>query len=350
MLRYLEVEGSPYELGVTLGQFGKDAVRALLLPSSAWASVMAWKGDPAVDVMRELTQERFPAIWQELEGLAHGLDLPLDEVFLWNCRGDLWAMAPDGCTTVLLPGADGQDARLSHNEDGLPFFKNHCAVVRAGVRGQADVVSFAYPGSIPGHTFAVNARGLGITVNNVRTRLVPAGVPRMVLGRAALNLDSASAVQRLLEETPRAGGFHFSIAQAGLRTLTSIEFTAHRVSVVQVSAAAVHANHLVHPAMRHHPQVVTNSSGFRQERGEAMLAAAAKAGTAVDPLAILADQQHSGFTILRNAADDSDDENTMATADMQVGANAIEWTVLEDGQRAPVMRFHNAAPVGASSA
>ena len=343
MLKFLEVAGTPYDVGLALGQFGRDAVHSLLLPSSAWASVMAWRARPEVATMLELTQERFPSIWQELEGLAAGLDVPLDDVFLWNCRGDVWAMAPDGCTTVLLPGDGNHAARLTHNEDGLPFFQNHCGVAHISVRGQSDLVSFVYPGSIPGHTFAVNARGVGITVNNVRTRMVAAGVPRMVLGRAALNLDSAAAVQHLLEGTPRAGGFHFSIAQAGVRSLTSIEFTTHRVSAEVVHAPAVHANHLVHAAMRHHPQVVTNSSGFRQERGEDLLQAAAQAGAAPDPLRILADQGNAAFPILRLAADDSDDENTMATADLEVADTAIEWTVREGGAALPSMHFANAS-------
>lgn len=337
MLKYLEVEGSPYELGQALGRFGKQAVHGLLLPSAAWTSLMAWRGSAEVAAMQQLTQERFPAIWQEIEGLAAGLELPLADVFIWNCRGDLWAMAPDGCTTVLLPGEGGATARLAHNEDGLPFFKHHCAIVHASVRGHSDVVSFAYPGSIPGHTFAVNARGLGITVNNVRTRLVSAGVPRMVLGRAALNLDSAVAVQHMLEEVPRAGGFHFSVAQAGVASIASVEFTAHRVSMEWITAPALHANHLVHAAMRHHPQLVTNSSGFRQERGEQLLREGVR-----DALSILADQHNSAFPILRNAADDSDDENTMATAFMEVGPDAIRWSVLEDGGRVPMMQFVNA--------
>ncbi len=343
MLKYLEVAGTPYDVGLALGQFGHDAVHSLLLPSSAWAGVMAWRGRPEVAAMQELTQERFPAIWQELEGLAVGLELPLDDVFLWNCRGDVWAMAPDGCTTVLLPGNAEHAARLTHNEDGLPFFQHHCGVAHISVRGQSDLVSFVYPGSIPGHTFAVNARGLGITVNNVRTRMVAVGVPRMVLGRAALNLDSAEAVQHLLQDAPRAGGFHFSIAQAGVRSLTSIEFTTHRVSVDVVQAPAVHANHLVHTAMRNHPQVVTNSSGFRQERGDAILQAAAQAGAVPDPLRILADQDNSRFPILRLTADDSDDENTMATADLDVADAAIEWTVREGGEALPSMHFANAS-------
>ena len=104
-----------------------------------------------------------------------------------------------------------------------------------------------------------------------------------------------------------------------------------------ITAPALHANHLVHAAMRHHPQLVTNSSGFRQERGEQLLREGVR-----DALSILADQHNSAFPILRNAADDSDDENTMATAFMVVGTDAIRWDVLEDGGRAPVMRFINA--------
>ena len=103
-LSYLTISGSPHEAGQALGRFGADAVHRHLLASRDWASVMQWRGSAQARAMASLVRERFPCVWAELEGLAAGLGLPFDDVFLWNCRGDLWAMAPDGCTTVQLPG------------------------------------------------------------------------------------------------------------------------------------------------------------------------------------------------------------------------------------------------------
>jgi predicted choloylglycine hydrolase len=50
--------------------------------------------------MRAAVQAQWPQIWQELEGMAEGLQAPVDEVFAWNCRGDLVRSTSDGCTTL----------------------------------------------------------------------------------------------------------------------------------------------------------------------------------------------------------------------------------------------------------
>lgn len=341
-MKFVDTDACGFELGLVLGHFGRAAVHTHLLPSATWQQLRHWQGSPALQAMQQLTQQHFAWVWQEIEGLAQGLGLSVEDTFLWNCRGDLWAMAPDGCSSVQLPAQGHQPARLSHNEDGLPFFKPHVGMVRAQSPDGVGVASFAYPGSLLGHTLSVNGHGLGITVNNIRTRLVNAGVPRMVLCRAAMGLASATDIEQLLRNQPRAGGFHLSVLQAGQPHITSIEFTTHRVSVQPVQQPSFHANHLVHPAMRDHPQVVTNSSGFRQERGQAVLQGHAQDPAAIDPLALLADQHHARFPILRQAPDDSDDENTLATADMQAHADGIVWAVHTHPQQPPVLRLRNA--------
>src|SRR3546814_11987702 len=72
---------------------------------------MACRDDPRIAAAKALTEARFPRYWQELQGLAAGLALPFDDVFAWNSRGDVWALATDGCTTVLLPGAQPEQPR-----------------------------------------------------------------------------------------------------------------------------------------------------------------------------------------------------------------------------------------------
>src|SRR5690606_7548859 len=169
----------------TLGKFGSQAAHTYLIHTPSWASVMAWRGSDAANAMLALTEQHFPLVKQELQGLAQGLELPFEDVFLWNCRGDLWAMSPDGCTTVQLP-QDGRP-RITHNEDGDPGFAGYCGIGLFNPDDSPAFTSFVYPASIPGHTFAVTENGLACTVNNLRSRQVTAGVPRMVITRALLN-------------------------------------------------------------------------------------------------------------------------------------------------------------------
>ncbi len=338
-LSYLKIGDSPFEAGQALGRFGAAAVHGHLLHTRAWRSVMQWRGSAAAATMAALVRDRFPGIWSELEGLAAGLRLPLDEVFLWNCRGDLWAMAPDGCTTVQLPGDLCQ--RISHNEDGDPGFAGHCAIAECAIAGRPSFASFVYPGSLPGHAFAATDVGLAMTVNNLRALQVTPGVPRMVLTRAMLDAPTLNDALAVLRDAPRAGGFHLTLGHCQSQRILSVEFSSEACSVLDIETPSMHANHAIHPAVRDLPQIITGSSRHRQSRGDAMLAQARTQGRAVDPLAILADAMDAEFPIYRNDPADSDDENTMATADILIHATHIDWQVYEDRQEPARFRISN---------
>lgn len=341
MLAHLQLEGSPFEVGQALGRFGAAALQRYAQASPAWATVMRWRGHPRVAAMAALVRAHHPAIWQELQGLADGLGLPADEVFLWNCRGDLWAMAPDGCTTVQLPpAAPGAAPVVAHNEDGDPAFQGHCAIAQVAVRGGARFASFVYPGSLPGHTFAATAGGLVMTVNNLRALEAGTGLPRMVLTRALLDAPGVEAALDGLRAAPRAGGFHLTLAQAGRPGIVSVEFNDALVSVQAVQRPAVHANHMVHAAMAHRPQIVTGSSGHRQLRGDELLRQ--HGAEAIDPLDILFDAEDPRYPIYRDRADDSDHENTMATASFTLGPTQVDWEVRTGGHRETSFRMRDA--------
>lgn len=323
-LGFIEIAGTPHDVGVQLGRFGQAITHRHLLATSAWASVAAFRDDPGVAAMRQLVEARFPAYWAELQGLATGLDLPFDEVFLWNCRGDLWALAPDGCTTVQIPGSEPV---VGHNEDGDPGLRGHCALAHVRPSAGRAFTSFVYPASIPGHTFAANEAGLVQTVNNIRARDAGAGLPRMVLGRAILDCGSLDEAVRLLETSERAGAFHMTLAQQGDPRLMSVEFTHRTCSAVTVDDVRCHANHLIHPGLLGEPQVITGSSLSRQQRGEAIIARAER--PTIDPLAVLWDRSVQALPVLRLQPDDPDHENTLATVLFHVGTSTLKWWVAD---------------------
>lgn len=318
-LGWVKTGGSPRDIGRALGQAARAAVYRHLLAAPIWQQVNATEHAPRVARMADAVAQRFPAIRAEIEGLAEGLDLPLIQVMAWNCRGDLLASAPDGCTSVMLPG---EMPVLAHNEDGLPFFRGHSFIADARPEGAPGFRAFCYPGSIPGHTFAFTDAGLAQTVNNMRFTGVEADMPRMVLGRAVLGAATLDAALAVLRGSPNSGGFHFALTHVHDRRILSVEYGAGDVSVREIAAPAVHANHALHHAYGLGHQIVTQSSGDRQARGDALIAA----GT-TDPLAILRDEGGPGLPIRREAADDPDDENTLATAILHVGKAGIDWSI-----------------------
>ncbi|MBV6272617.1 C45 family peptidase [Alcaligenaceae bacterium CGII-47] len=322
MLTWIEAEGSPEQIGYRLGCWGRQACHDHLLSSPAWHTIMRWRESDAIRVMGTLVDQHFPWIAAELDGLAKGLGLPYEDVLLWNCRGDLWAMAPDGCTTVLAPG------RLTHNEDGDPGFNGRCGIAHVQPTTAPAFVSFVYPGSIPGHTFAVTDAGLAMTVNNVRAHAVALGLPRMVLTRAILAQPSMSQACELLRSLPRAGAFHLGLGQTGANETLSIEFASQGLSIETVTTPRLHANHANHTALHDLPQTITASSRQRQLRGDALINAQ------VPALSILADQQDNAEPIYRRHAHDTDNENTQATADIVFSGPIVTWSIYAHPEQA----------------
>lgn len=281
---------------------------------------MQFRQHPMVQAMQRQVQERHPQYWAELEGLSYGLQMPFDDVFLWNCRGDLWAWGPDGCTTIQQPG---KIARLAHNEDGDPLFAGHCAIAHIQAGLEIGHTAFVYPGSISGHTFGANAAGMCMTVNNLRTLHAKVGMPRMFVTRMLLSLTSIDSAVSYVESIDLAGGFHVTLGQPGQDNLTSIEFASRNTSVIHLTKASGHANHMIHPAMQHQPQIITGSSGFRQARLEQLLGH----DQDIEPLVILFDNQNTEFPIFRQAPDDPDTENTLATARFEIHLDRVKWDV-----------------------
>lgn len=322
-LAFIEVGGAPYEVGVQLGRHARATVERYLVTTHAWASVMAFREHPRVRAGKALTEQRFPRYWQELRGLADGLGLPFDDVFVWNCRGDVWSMAPDGCTTVQLPGPPPV---LAHNEDGHAGLRDGCALALVRPAGGKAFTAFVYPASLPGHTFSVTESGLVQTVNNIRSQGTGDGLPRMVLVRAVLDCGDLDAAVALVSKAPRAGAFHLSLGQAGDSRLLSLEFTHDACSVATVTRPRCHANHLIHAATGGEAQIVTDSSRARQSRGDALLA---DAGMRPSPLALLRDRARPALPIYRMQPDDPDHENTLATAVFEIATDRVAWQVYD---------------------
>lgn len=326
-LGWQRMSGCPYDIGQALGRAGRDAVHRHLLPSDIWAEVTAPCHREAVATMAANTQHYFPAVWEELKGLAEGLALPLDAVVAWNCRGDLLPHVPDGCTTLAIPG---ENPLVAHNEDGLPFFSGYCFIAEVNPEQANGFMAFCYPGSIPGHTLAITRQGWVQAVNNLRLHNVTPTMPRMVLGRAALYQSTIGEVIALLEQHSECGGFHFSLAERGRAEVISVEFGAGALAQRPLRAPAVHANHVLFQPQGMAGQSITASSRDRQQRGEQLLAGGERV-----PLAILHDQQGDGLPILRLAADDPDQENTLATAVMCIEADGIAWQIYDRPNATP---------------
>ncbi|MGF6965154.1 hypothetical protein OKW43_002159 [Paraburkholderia sp. WC7.3g] len=323
------IAGSPYEIGLALGQAARPVMDAYMGQSSAWRAVRQWRGHQFVQDLRQAAEATYPDQVVEIDGMAVGLGWPAEDAFIWNCRGELIHHAPDGCTTL---AASTPDARfIAHNEDGDPYLRDKCCMVDIRPTGKPGFVSFYYPGSLPGHTFAVNRAGLVQAINNLRIKQPAVGVPRMVLSRAVLDAASLDNAVHVLNNVQRASGFHHTLGCVGDERLMSVEATVKRCSVSQVPGRSGHANHLIHAGCDAEAQIVTRSSGDRQARVDLLLAAGGDMSGA-SLLQVLSDRAPTGLPIYRDDPADPDEENTLATALFILTDAGVNFEVRQQGE------------------
>src|SRR3546814_14527120 len=96
-------------------------------------------------------------------------------------------------------------------------------------------------------------------------------------------------------------------------------------------------------ASRGEAQIVTDSSRARQERGDEIIDTA---DGALDPLTLLWDRTRPALPIYRKQPDDPDNENTLATAVFEIGADKVAWRVNDrSGQPAQFAAAERLAPL-----
>jgi len=326
--------GSPEAIGRQLGALVKPIFAGYMAQSSAWQAVSRWRGSAFAQQLRAAAERHFPDCVAEIDAMAEALGWPADDLFLWNCRGELIHRSPDGCTT--LAARTPSAGLIAHNEDGDPRLLGRCCVVEVEPEGKPGFVSFYYPGSLPGHTFAATRAGLAQAINNVRIREPRAGVPRMILARAVLDCATLDEALALLRDTPRASGFHHTIGgtdSTGDVRVYSVEATAQRCSAVEVSAPSGHANHLIHAGYECEAQIVTDSSRDRQTRLAELLPALGALPDGAAFVQVLQDRGGAGLPIFRDDPHDPDDENTLATACMRITPDGVAFDVWQGGAR-----------------
>jgi Acyl-coenzyme A:6-aminopenicillanic acid acyl-transferase len=346
-LRHIEAAGDPFELGVAIGREGSRSFREVVRTLARYRALQSWRGSERLAGIEVCSRRAFPDLMREIDGIAEGVGAPFEDIFLWNCRGDLPGntgfTGAQGCTDVLIPGdaAAGLPAVIGHNEDDAGALAGHGFLVAARPAGGLAFTSFCGPGLLPGHTFAVNEAGLVQTINHIRPRDQTAGVGRHVIARAVLGCRDVAAALGLLERRDRAAGFHHNLGMRGDARLWSVEAPASGCVAIVAERPRAHANHLVFDAFAGLDQEIAASSRDRQARADALIAA----GTlARDPLAVLRDTAGGDFPICRKMTGGKDTGYTLATAVFEISPKAVAWRVYDDPAAAPVREGQGVRP------
>ena len=184
------------------------------------ADLMAWARS-----FEPVLADHLPDILEEIDGIARGAGLSLDEVLLINARTDIRAIvkaelaadAVPGCTALALTGTvDGRRTlALSQNWDWSPALADAPVVLRLRPdRGPALVtlVEAGMTGKI-----GFNEHRLGVCLNFLSHtsdgRPGEVGVPIHCLLRAAMDCHDLDEFVALIRSVPRSASANFLLAQ-----------------------------------------------------------------------------------------------------------------------------------------
>jgi isopenicillin-N N-acyltransferase-like protein len=255
----IELKGSAYELGL---QHGKalageiranltlyfDMVKGLTGTEPDLCLTHAGKFQKAINV-------NAPGLLEEMQGIAKGAGVSLDEILFLNARTELMSMRPSGeaergeCTAIGLTGKrtiNGQ-AIIAQNWD---WHERVCATSAVFLLEPADApraVFLAEAGQVGKIGF--NQYGVGVTLNILMTGEIGYGLPVHVLLRMVLGTRNAGEAVSLIKDSPRGGTSHFLIGDNS-GYLKGLELTQDKVAELgPKSGAVIHTNHYCDAAL-----------------------------------------------------------------------------------------------------
>ncbi len=220
----ISLKGKPFERGQQYGTQAHELVRKNVeLYFDLWGRL--WGAErPAVLAqcagLATLIGEYDAGILEEMQGLARGADLSLEEVIALNARYEMvfaqsaLPQSCGGCTSAaaLPPATRNGHAFIGQNWDYKTRFQEMSVLLEAEQQDGPAYLAHVEAGTL-GHK-GMNSAGLGVCLNALvssRDRFQET-VPFLVVGRAVLNADSLSEAIKAVVRARVGVSFNFLIA------------------------------------------------------------------------------------------------------------------------------------------
>lgn len=266
-LRIVNLEGSPYEIGLQHGKLLKDDIRRIYkiylkdLVYDTWIKEYAILGkggklaysNPrkamakfAKNLEKDIPEEYI----QEMKGIADGAEIPYIEVLNMNSHIDYFAIL---CSTIIATGPASKDGKLveARNLDwaqgGLRDLDKFSTVFVVKPENGHSFVSVFYPGLVGALTSVNDAKVTSELNFSMAKKNDRNGTPALLLMRKVVQyggtLDEA---EKILRDAPRLAGYNITIADGKTNDARLIEITAGVVDTLSpFEGKMVSTNHFI---------------------------------------------------------------------------------------------------------
>jgi isopenicillin-N N-acyltransferase like protein len=232
-LKIVAARGSSFELGHAYGEQAAQEIARSISFYMGWAekngedwAEMAPRTAPFLAAARSA----FPSLTDELDGLAAGAGVSLEDLAVLTCFEEVWPEHLNACVSFVagryfmhaemwVAGHDDVSVIVAEPDEGPAFVSPSCA------------------GFLP--AVGLSSAGFAQGIDSLTAADDRAGIPRLIVSCASLGAESLDdAVNAALVQN-RAGGYAHLLATAGRRLAVETSAT----TSAQINDCAAHTNH-----------------------------------------------------------------------------------------------------------
>jgi len=268
---YIEVEGDSYTRGVQIGKASKQRIALSLsvyrqtfkLCDITWQQAMK-----KASQYHELVESNYPALLEEINGIAVGSGFDAADLFTLNCRTEILppnflADAIDNkentitsadayineCTSFAINHTAEKQVWLSQNWDWIGLQREALVVVRAKNEHGEQFITVTEAGMLA--KIGLNQFGFGMCLNILRSLDdgKEPGLPVHLLLRVLLECKTVQQATKIVNTANFASSSNVMIAdQSG--AMANLELSPHGVQALSaVNNTLCHTNHFLHPSL-----------------------------------------------------------------------------------------------------
>jgi isopenicillin-N N-acyltransferase-like protein len=249
----IELKGSAYDIGLRHGNALAKEIRANL--NLYFGMIKGMSGiEPDQCMVHaakfiEVLKQDAPELLEEMQAIAKGAEVSLEDIVVLNARTELISMGTSGkagageCTAIGLDGGRTANGRpiIAQNWDWHEAIFGTSAIFRLEPAQGPRAVFLAEAGQVGKIGF--NECGIGVLLNLLIIENARYGLPVHVLLRMILDTRNTAEAMSLIKSCSRGGASHFLIGDDSGH-LKGLELTPDEVAEIEPQdGAVIHTNH-----------------------------------------------------------------------------------------------------------
>lgn len=278
-LRYLELNGTPYERGLTHGKLLKKEIQEVIrLFKIDIAETTKEDPDQFIAKFLELTDyktsviEWMPELMDELKGISEGSGIDLETIFMHQLGDEYWFNTKDilahSCSSFGVNKNGTQSSMTAQNMDIPPFYHGFQTVIKINDPNSDKEMMFL---TIPGHLGITGMNNKSVSINcNTLMQLDygKTGLPVTFVVRGVVGKNTQEEALKFVDEVNHASGQNYIIG--GPKKVYSMECSANKVVEFRPFDNSNFTYHTNHPmsnidySSKYREQLVANNKTIEE--------------------------------------------------------------------------------------